>query len=76
MDPHTHAVPEDARASDAVVSDAAVSGAGAGFEAFDEFAPSGLAPLDPTDAFNLHRAINERRAQVENPELLKHLRSL
>ena len=65
MDPHTHAVPEDARASDAVVSDTT------GFEAFEQ-----LAPLDPTDAFNLHRAINERRAQVENAALLKHLRSL
>jgi len=25
---------------------------------------------------DLHRAINERRAQVENPELLRHIRSL
>jgi len=32
--------------------------------------------LDPTDTLDLHRAINERRARVENPELLKHLRSL
>jgi hypothetical protein len=48
----------------------------AGFEAFDEFSTSSLSPLDPTDAFNLHRAINERRAQVENADLLKHLRSL
>ena len=44
-----------------------------GFEAIEMFDAS---PLDPTDALNLHRAINERRAQVENPELLKRLRSL
>jgi hypothetical protein len=48
----------------------------AGFEAFDDVSPSSFSPLDPTDAFNLHRAINERRAQVENADLLKHLRSL
>jgi hypothetical protein len=34
------------------------------------------AALDPTDTLDLHRAINERRARIENPELLKHLRSL
>ncbi len=33
-------------------------------------------PLDPAEAYDLHRAINERRAQVENPELLRRLRSL
>ncbi len=32
--------------------------------------------LDPNEALDLHRAINERRAQVENPEILRHLRSL
>ncbi len=32
--------------------------------------------LDPTDTLDLHRAINERRARVENAELLKHLRSM
>jgi len=32
--------------------------------------------LDPAEAYDLHRAINERRAQVENPELLRRLRSL
>jgi hypothetical protein len=46
------------------------------FDAFDDLPASSLSPLDPTDSFNLHRAINERRAQVENPELLRHLRSL
>ena len=46
------------------------------FDAFEDLPASSLSPLDPTDSFNLHRAINERRAQVENPELLRHLRSL
>ena len=32
--------------------------------------------LDPNEALDLHRAINERRAQLENPELLRHIRSL
>ena len=41
---------------------------------FDGSEPSTL--LDPTEAYDLHRAINERRAQVENPELLRRLRSL
>ena len=35
-----------------------------------------FAPLDPSEALDLHRAINERRAQVENGEALRHLRSL
>jgi hypothetical protein len=48
----------------------------ASFEPFDDLTASTLSPLDPTDTFNLHRAINERRAQVENAELLRHLRSL
>ena len=29
-------------------------------------------PRDPNDSLDLHRVINERRAQVENPELLRH----
>jgi hypothetical protein len=37
---------------------------------------SSLLPLDPNETLDLHRAINERRAQVENAELLKHLRSM
>lgn len=41
-----------------------------------EAPPAAGLPLDPTEALDLHRAINERRAQVENPELLRHLRSL
>jgi hypothetical protein len=57
----TPSVPEDVPAS---------------FDAFEDLSASTLSPLDPTDSFNLHRAINERRAQVENAELLKHLRSL
>jgi hypothetical protein len=35
-----------------------------------------LSPLDPAESHDLHRAINERRAQVENPEMLRRLRSL
>jgi hypothetical protein len=42
---------------------------------FDDVAAVAL-PLDPAEALDLHRAINERRAQVENPELLRRLRSL
>jgi hypothetical protein len=38
------------------------------------FEPQLAMPHD--DLESLHRAINERRAQQENPELLRHLRSL
>jgi len=38
-------------------------------------APEILA-LDEPDALDLHREINSRRAQLENPELLRRLRSL
>jgi hypothetical protein len=44
--------------------------------AYEALAPAALSPLDPQDALDLHRAINERRAQVENPELLRRLRAL
>lgn len=44
--------------------------------AFEDLDPTALSPLDPTEALDLHRAINERRAQVENGEALRHLRSL
>ena len=44
--------------------------------AYESPLSASLLPLDPNDALDLHRAINERRAQVENPELLRHLRSL
>ncbi|MBU1377836.1 MAG: hypothetical protein KKE02_04120 [Alphaproteobacteria bacterium] len=44
--------------------------------AYDDLETSILSPLDPAEALDLHRAINERRAQMENPELLRHLRSL
>lgn len=40
----------------------------------DGFEPQLAMPRD--DIESLHRAINERRAQQENPELLRHLRSL
>ena len=43
---------------------------------FDIIPPAAMAPLDPTQAHDLHRAINERRAQMENPEMLRRLRSL
>lgn len=35
-----------------------------------------FSPLDPTESLDLHRAINERRASIENAEKLRHLRSL
>ncbi|MBL8772278.1 MAG: hypothetical protein JNK30_12925 [Phenylobacterium sp.] len=35
-----------------------------------------LSPLDPQESLDLHRAINERRASIENAELLRRLRSL
>jgi len=44
--------------------------------AFDILPPAAVAPLDPDQALDLHRAINERRAAQENPELLRRLRSL
>ena len=44
--------------------------------AFDILPPVAASPLDPTETLDLHRAINERRAQMENPEMLRRLRSL
>jgi len=44
--------------------------------AFDIVPPAALPAMDEQSASELHRAINERRAQMENPELLRHLRSL
>jgi hypothetical protein len=35
-----------------------------------------FSPLDPNESLDLHRAINERRASIENAEKLRHLRSL
>ncbi|HKP78876.1 MAG TPA: hypothetical protein VJU34_07095 [Phenylobacterium sp.] len=43
---------------------------------FDDLPPTALSPLDPAEALDLHRAINERRAQLENSEALRQLRSL
>ena len=43
---------------------------------FDIIPPTAASPLDPTETLDLHRAINERRAQMENPEMLRRLRSL
>ncbi|WP_293453654.1 hypothetical protein [Phenylobacterium sp.] len=47
-----------------------------GSPSYEDLPPVALSPLDPQEAYDLHRAINERRAQVENPELLRRLRSL
>lgn len=44
--------------------------------AYDDPDTSVLSPLDPAEALDLHRAINERRAQVEDTEMLRRLRSL
>jgi hypothetical protein len=44
--------------------------------AFEDLPPVALSPLDPQETFDLHRAINERRARLENPELLRGIRSL
>ncbi|HEX7886568.1 MAG TPA: hypothetical protein VF474_11380 [Phenylobacterium sp.] len=44
--------------------------------AYDDLDAGVLSPLNPAEALDLHRAINERRAQVENSELLRDLRSL
>jgi hypothetical protein len=39
--------------------------------------PALVMSLADSDAVSeLHRAINERRAQIENPEMLRRLRSL
>ena len=46
-------------------------------DAMDAFEPAVLAaPADDADADAPAREINERRAQVENVELLAHLRGL
>jgi hypothetical protein len=44
--------------------------------AFEDLPAVALSPLDPQEAFDLHRAINERRARLEDPELLRRIRSL
>lgn len=44
--------------------------------AFEDMPISALSALDPDTALDLHRAINERRAQLENPELLRSIRAL
>ena len=41
----------------------------------DDAAAAAL-PLDPAEALDLHRAINDRRAQVEKPDLLRGIRAL
>ena len=44
--------------------------------AFEPVAPAVVMSIPDSDPFDLHRAINERRAQIENPEMLRRLRSL
>jgi hypothetical protein len=44
--------------------------------AFEDDFMDATAPMDERESADLHRAINERRAQLENPELLRRLRSL
>jgi hypothetical protein len=39
-------------------------------------APEGLPPVEDAGSPDLHQEINERRARVENAELLQHLRGL
>lgn len=41
-----------------------------------ESPPPAMLALDEQAALDLHREINARRAQVENPELLRRLRAL
>ena len=41
-----------------------------------EVPPPAVLALDASDALDLHREINTRRAQLENPELLRAIRSL
>ena len=38
--------------------------------------PVELSSLDAAEALSTHQEINERRARVENSELLQHLRGL
>jgi hypothetical protein len=41
-----------------------------------EVPPPAVLALDAPDALDLHREINARRAQLEDPELLRAIRSL
>jgi hypothetical protein len=43
---------------------------------FEDVVPERRMALGPAESLDLARAINERRAQLENPELLRRLRSL
>ena len=44
--------------------------------AFEPDLPVTVLSLPDSPVSELHRAINERRAQIENPEMLRRLRSL
>lgn len=41
-----------------------------------DVAPPEAPAFDEPDGLDLHREINARRAQIENPELLRRIRSL
>ena len=43
---------------------------------FDPAPPAVVMSLPDSEPFDAHRAINERRAALENPEMLRRLRSL
>ena len=43
---------------------------------FEPAPPPVVMPFPDSEPFDLHREINARRAQIENPEMLRRLRSL
>jgi hypothetical protein len=43
---------------------------------FEPAPPAAVMSLPDSEPFDLHREINQRRAQIENPEMLRRLRSL
>lgn len=59
-----------------VTSDRVPESVSPAFEPIHEVPPAAVLALDEQAAFDLHREINARRAQLENPELLRHIRSL
>lgn len=60
-----------------VSSDSVPESASRAFERqFGDVAPPEALALDEQAAFDLHREINVRRAQIENAELLRRIRSL
>lgn len=45
-------------------------------QASHELPPPAILALGEPDALDLHRQINARRAELENPELLRRIRAL